>query len=72
MNTIDSYFEYHVPIFKTMQVGNHPFITDVRENVEVGSNGDQYTTSGYSSKFLFKSHIMRTLLLIHISGQLIN
>ena len=45
MNTIDSYFEYHVPIFKTMQVGNHPFITDVRENVEVRApNGDQYTT----------------------------
>jgi cell surface protein SprA len=35
MNTIDSYFEYRVPIFKSMQVGNHPFITDVRENIEV-------------------------------------
>ena len=45
MNTIDSYFEYHVPIFKTMRVGNHPFITDVRENVEVRApNGDEYTT----------------------------
>ncbi len=45
MNTIDSYFEYHVPIFKSMQVGNHPFITDVRENIEVRApNGDQYTT----------------------------
>ena len=45
MNTIDSYFEYRVPIFKGMQVGNHPFITDVRENIEVNApNGDQYTT----------------------------
>ena len=45
MNTIDSYFEYRVPIFKTMQVGNHPFITDVRENINVNApNGDQYNT----------------------------
>ena len=45
MNTIDSYFEYRVPIFKSMQVGNHPFITDVRENIEVKApNGDEYTT----------------------------
>ena len=35
MNTIDSYFEYKVPIAKNMQVGNHPFVTDVRENVPV-------------------------------------
>ena len=34
MNTIDSYFEYRVPITKSMGVGNHPFITDVRENVK--------------------------------------
>jgi cell surface protein SprA len=45
MNTIDSYFEYRVPIFKTMQVGNHPFITDVRNNIQVNApNGDEYTT----------------------------
>ena len=45
MNTIDSYFEYRVPIFKTMQVGNHPFITDVRDNIQVNApNGDEYTT----------------------------
>ena len=45
MNTIDSYFEYRVPIFKSMQVGNHPFITDVRENIKVNApNGDEYTT----------------------------
>ena len=45
MNTIDSYFEYRVPIFKTMQVGNHPFITDVRDNIKVNApNGDEYTT----------------------------
>ena len=42
MNTIDSYFEYRVPISKNMQVGNHPFITDVRENINVNTpNGDQ-------------------------------
>ena len=41
MNTIDSYFEYHVPIAKNMQVGNHPFVTDVRENIKVNApNGD--------------------------------
>ena len=45
MNTIDSYFEYRVPIFKTMQVGNHPFITDIRDNIKVNApNGDEYTT----------------------------
>ena len=45
MNTIDSYFEYRVPIFKSMQVGNHPFITDVRENIKVNTpNGDEFTT----------------------------
>ena len=35
MNTIDSYFEYSVPIRKNMDVGNHPFISDVRDNVKV-------------------------------------
>ena len=35
MNTIDSYFEYKIPINKNMRVGNHPFVTDVRENVPV-------------------------------------
>ena len=45
MNTIDSYFEYRVPISKSMGVGNHPFITDVRENVKVDvPNGDDLTT----------------------------
>ena len=45
MNTIDSYFEYKIPIFKSMRVGNHPFITDVRENIQVNApNGDEYTT----------------------------
>ena len=42
MNTIDSYFEYRVPIAKNMQVGNHPFVTDVRENIKVNApNGDE-------------------------------
>ena len=45
MNTIDSYFEYRIPISKKMGVGNHPFITDVRENVKVKvPNGDEITT----------------------------
>ncbi|MEK9613508.1 MAG: cell surface protein SprA, partial [Flavobacteriaceae bacterium] len=45
MNTIDSYFEYRVPIAKGMNVGNHPFVTDVREGIQVNApNGDQYTT----------------------------
>ena len=45
MNTIDSYFEYRVPISKSMGVGNHPFITDVRKNVKViAPNGDEITT----------------------------
>ncbi|MGB2136887.1 MAG: cell surface protein SprA, partial [Flavobacteriaceae bacterium] len=45
MNTIDSYFEYRVPISKSMGVGNHPFITDVRENVKVDvPNGEEITT----------------------------
>ena len=45
MNTIDSYFEFRVPIQKNMSVGNHPFVTDVRDNIQVNApNGDQYTT----------------------------
>ena len=35
MNTIDSYFEYRIPISRSMTVGNHPFISDVRDNVKV-------------------------------------
>jgi len=45
MNTIESYFQYKIPINKKMKVGNHPFITDVRDNVKVNTpNGDQITT----------------------------
>ena len=45
MNTIDSYFEYKVPIRKGMNVGNHPFVTDVRENINVTlPNGRSITT----------------------------
>ncbi len=35
MNTIDSYFSYNIPIRKEMTVGNHPFVTDVRENIKI-------------------------------------
>ena len=45
MNTIDSYFEYRVPIYQSMTVGNHPFITDVRDNVKIDlPNGDKLNT----------------------------
>mgnify|MGYP001160023688 FL=1 len=45
MNTIDSYFQYSVPIRKNMDVGNHPFISDVRNNVKVDlPNGETKTT----------------------------
>ena len=45
MNTIDSYFEYRIPISKSMGVGNHPFISDVRENIKVTApNGDEINT----------------------------
>ena len=45
MNTIESYFAYQIPIRKGMQVGNHPFVTDVREEVQVKlPNGRNLTT----------------------------
>ena len=45
MNTIDSYFEYTVPIKKNMNAANHPFISDVRNDVEVDlPNGTSITT----------------------------
>ena len=45
MNTIDSYFSYKVPIRKNMTVGNHPFVSDVRENVKVDlPNGEKINT----------------------------
>ena len=45
MNTIDSYYEYSVPISKSMNIGNHPFISDVRDNVEISlPNGNSLTT----------------------------
>ena len=54
--------------FKGMQVGNHPFITDVRENIEVNApNGDQYTTRWIQFKVPHKRHIMRIRHLILIS-----
>ena len=63
MNTIDSYFEYRIPIQKYMQVGSHPFITDVRinNNVEL-ANGDR-TTSRWLQ---FKIPVVPELSLIHI------
>ena len=45
MNTINSYFEYSIPIKRNMNVGNHPFISDVRKDVEVDlPNGTSITT----------------------------
>ncbi len=45
MNTIESYFQYKIPINKKMEVGDHPFVTDVRDNVTIDTpNGDQINT----------------------------
>ena len=45
MNTIDSYFQYRIPIKKIMNVNNHPFVSDVRENVSVDlPNGQELNT----------------------------
>ena len=45
MNSINSYFEYKIPIRKSMNVVNHPFVSDVRENVKVDlPNGQTKTT----------------------------
>ena len=45
MNTIDSYFQYRIPIKKIMNVNNHPFVSDVRENVSVDlPNGQKLNT----------------------------
>ncbi len=55
MNTIDSYFEYRVPISQSMTVGNHPFITDVRDNVKVDlPNGDKINTRWIQFKIPIK------------------
>ena len=41
LNETEEYFQYQVELFKGMDVGNHPFITDVVENeVETWRNGD--------------------------------
>lgn len=45
MNTINSYFEYKIPIQKNMQVGSHPFVTDVRDNVQVELPNGQFLTT---------------------------
>lgn len=45
MNTIDSYFEYRVPIQKNMDVGTHPFLSDVRINTNVQLSNGTTTTS---------------------------
>ena len=62
MNTIDSYFEYRVPIRKDMNVGNHPFVTDVRENINVTlPNGRSITTRWIQFKIpIDKSYYLET------------
>ena len=62
MNTIDSYFEYRVPIRKDMNVGNHPFVTDVRENINVTlPNGRSITTRWIQFKVpIDKSYYLET------------
>ena len=62
MNTIDSYFEYRIPIRKDMNVGNHPFVTDVRENINVTlPNGRSITTRWIQFKVpIDKSYYLET------------
>ncbi len=45
MNTIERYFKYKIPIAKNMNIENHPFITDIRDNVVVDlPNSEKLTT----------------------------
>ena len=57
MNTIDSYFEYRIPIQKNMQVGSHPFITDVRVNNNVELSNGYRTTS----RWLAANHLLHLI-----------
>ena len=41
MNTIDSYFQYDVPIFPGMNIDNNQYITDVRETTAPLPNGQE-------------------------------
>ena len=61
MNTIDSYFEYSVPITKNMNVGNHPLISDVRNDVKVDlPNGNTITTRWIQFKIPVSSQFYRS------------
>ena len=41
MNTIDSYFQYEVPVFPGMNIDNNQYITDVRETTAPLPNGQE-------------------------------
>ena len=61
MNTIDSYFEYSVPITKNMKVGNHPFISDIRNDVKVDlPNGNSTTTRWIQFKIPVSSQFYKS------------
>ncbi|MDC0355324.1 cell surface protein SprA [Flavobacteriaceae bacterium] len=61
MNTIDSYFEYNVPITKNMRVGNHPFISDVRNDVKVDlPNGNSINTRWIQFKIPVSSQFYKS------------
>ena len=61
MNTIDSYFEYIIPITKNMGVGNHPFISDVRNDVKVDlPNGQTIITSWIQFKIPVSSQFYKS------------
>ena len=61
MNTIDSYFEYSIPITKNMKVGNHPFISDVRNDVKVDlPNGNSITTRWIQFKIPVSSQFYKS------------
>ncbi len=61
MNTIDSYFEYSMPITKNMAVGNHPFISDIRNDVKVDlPNGQTITTRWIQFKIPVSSQFYKS------------
>ncbi|APG60392.1 cell surface protein SprA [Christiangramia salexigens] len=41
MNTINSYFEYKIPFFQGMDIGNNQYITDVKEITTTLRNGQE-------------------------------
>ena len=71
MNTIDSYFEYNVPITKNMRVGNHPFISDVRNDVKVDlPNGNSIPQGGFNLKYQYQVNFIKAVNTVHFLKRL--